>query len=168
MQFMQRAAQKEEKKKEEEEEEVVSDGGFGSATSISKKCVVIMEGDPHPGAVKGRMSFQRFNPTIDKLAEELDGRSKEPGARTPASQNGSFNGEGSANEDSDTSNTKMDHKRKQPVGESEELLHYPNKSPKNSHGNQRTNASSSGKKRSNKKREKNDWSVLRPPKSENR
>lgn len=27
--------------------------------------VVIMEGDPHPGAIKGRMSFQSFNPSID-------------------------------------------------------------------------------------------------------
>lgn len=27
--------------------------------------VVIMEGDPHPGSVKGRMSFQSFNPLID-------------------------------------------------------------------------------------------------------
>lgn len=24
-----------------------------------------MEGDPHPGATKGRMSFQNFNPAID-------------------------------------------------------------------------------------------------------
>ena len=27
--------------------------------------VVIMEGDPHPGAAKGRMSFQSFNPLVD-------------------------------------------------------------------------------------------------------
>jgi len=27
--------------------------------------VVIMEGDPHPGALKGRMSFQSFNPSVD-------------------------------------------------------------------------------------------------------
>jgi hypothetical protein len=27
--------------------------------------VVIMEGDPHPGAINGRMSFQSFNPSID-------------------------------------------------------------------------------------------------------
>jgi len=24
-----------------------------------------MEGDPHPGAAKGRMSFQSFNPLVD-------------------------------------------------------------------------------------------------------
>lgn len=27
--------------------------------------VVLVEGDPHPGALKGRMSFQSFNPSID-------------------------------------------------------------------------------------------------------
>lgn len=27
--------------------------------------VVIMEGDPHPGAAMGRMSFQSFNPSVD-------------------------------------------------------------------------------------------------------
>lgn len=27
--------------------------------------LVIMEGDPHPGAINGRMSFQSFNPSID-------------------------------------------------------------------------------------------------------
>ncbi|KAF2311820.1 hypothetical protein GH714_026922 [Hevea brasiliensis] len=32
--------------------------------------VVIMEGDPHPGAAMGRMSFQSFNPSVDKLNEE--------------------------------------------------------------------------------------------------
>lgn len=33
---------------------------------VSYACsVVIIEGDPHPGAIKGRMSFQSFNPSID-------------------------------------------------------------------------------------------------------
>lgn len=32
-----------------------------------------MEGNPHPGAVRGRMSFQNFNPSIDKLNEEAGG-----------------------------------------------------------------------------------------------
>lgn len=27
--------------------------------------VVMVEGDPHPGATRGRMSFQSFNPSID-------------------------------------------------------------------------------------------------------
>lgn len=27
--------------------------------------IVIMEGDPHPGAMRGRMSFLSFNPSLD-------------------------------------------------------------------------------------------------------
>lgn len=64
---MQRAAQREEMVKKEE---VKPDGNFTSPGSVTRKCVVIMEGDPHPGAIKGRMSFQSFNPSIDKLNEE--------------------------------------------------------------------------------------------------
>uniref|UniRef100_A0A0A9D2I2 Uncharacterized protein n=1 Tax=Arundo donax TaxID=35708 RepID=A0A0A9D2I2_ARUDO len=45
-------------------------GSVGSSAQVSRKCIVIMEGNPHPGAVKGRMSFQNFNPSIDKLNEE--------------------------------------------------------------------------------------------------
>ncbi|KAJ0540397.1 putative M-phase phosphoprotein [Helianthus annuus] len=32
--------------------------------------MVVMEGDPSPGTIRGRMSFQSFNPSIDKLNEE--------------------------------------------------------------------------------------------------
>ncbi|WMV32177.1 hypothetical protein MTR67_025562 [Solanum verrucosum] len=67
LKFMQRASLREEKPKKEEE--VVTDGNFPSS-SAPKRCVIIMEGDPHPGAIKGRMSFQGFNPSIDKLSEE--------------------------------------------------------------------------------------------------
>lgn len=35
--------------------------------------VVIVEGDPHPGATRGRMSFQSFNPSIDVSCERLFG-----------------------------------------------------------------------------------------------
>ncbi|PUZ58003.1 hypothetical protein GQ55_5G475300 [Panicum hallii var. hallii] len=78
LKFMQRgaAAQKvEEKAKVEVQEEVVVApiGGFGSSAQVARKCIVIMEGNPHPGAVKGRMSFQNFNPSIDKLNEEARG-----------------------------------------------------------------------------------------------
>ncbi|OVA17845.1 M-phase phosphoprotein 6 [Macleaya cordata] len=68
LKFMQRAAQKEEPPKKEEE--VKDDGNFASPDTQKRKCVVIMEGNPHPGALKGRMSFQSFNPSIDKLNEE--------------------------------------------------------------------------------------------------
>uniref|UniRef100_A0A453DXT7 Uncharacterized protein n=1 Tax=Aegilops tauschii subsp. strangulata TaxID=200361 RepID=A0A453DXT7_AEGTS len=40
-------------------------GGVGSSVQVARKCVVVMEGNPLPGAVKGRMSFQNFNPSID-------------------------------------------------------------------------------------------------------
>ncbi|KAI7736035.1 hypothetical protein M8C21_018856 [Ambrosia artemisiifolia] len=64
---MQRGANKEEKTKNEEE--IVSDGNFPTNLT-TKKCMIIMERDPSPGAVRGRMSFQSFNPSIDKLNEE--------------------------------------------------------------------------------------------------
>lgn len=34
--------------------------------------VVAMEGNPHPGAVKGRMSFHHFNPSIDVSSVSVD------------------------------------------------------------------------------------------------
>nr|ABK22379.1 unknown [Picea sitchensis] len=64
--FMQRSRQKEESVKKEEQEQVIS------PKSGNWKCVVIMEGDPTPGAVIGRMSFQNFNPSIDKLSDEVE------------------------------------------------------------------------------------------------
>uniref|UniRef100_A0ACD5TQU2 Uncharacterized protein n=1 Tax=Avena sativa TaxID=4498 RepID=A0ACD5TQU2_AVESA len=85
LKFMQRAAvaQKVEEKADAEavemEAEVVAapvpnGGGVGSSFQVARKCVVVMEGNPHPGAVKGRMSFQNFNPSIDKLNDEASGR----------------------------------------------------------------------------------------------
>uniref|UniRef100_A0ACD5VBY5 Uncharacterized protein n=1 Tax=Avena sativa TaxID=4498 RepID=A0ACD5VBY5_AVESA len=86
LKFMQRAAvaQKVEEKADAEavemqEAEVVlppaaNGGGVGSSVQVARKCVVVMEGNPHPGAVKGRMSFQNFNPSIDKLNDEASGR----------------------------------------------------------------------------------------------
>ncbi|KAM0860731.1 hypothetical protein ACQ4PT_046353 [Festuca glaucescens] len=84
LKFMQRAAvaQKLEEKADavvEMEAEVVlapaaNGGGVGSSVQVARKCVVVMEGNPHPGAVKGRMSFQNFNPSIDKLNDEASGR----------------------------------------------------------------------------------------------
>ncbi|XP_021894426.1 uncharacterized protein LOC110812062 isoform X2 [Carica papaya] len=63
LKFMQRAAKNEEKAKKEEE--VKPEGNFFPPGIVNRRCVVIMEGDPHPGAVIGRMSFQSFNPSID-------------------------------------------------------------------------------------------------------
>lgn len=64
LKFMQRARQKEELVKKEEE--VIP------PTTGNRKCVVIMEGDPTPGAVIGRMSFQNCNPSIDKLKDDTE------------------------------------------------------------------------------------------------
>nr|KJB20048.1 hypothetical protein B456_003G130300 [Gossypium raimondii] len=58
LKFMQRAAQREDKVKKEEVKPEES-------SAITRKCVFIMEGDPHPGAVVGLMSFLSFNPSID-------------------------------------------------------------------------------------------------------
>lgn len=83
LKFMQRAAvaQKVEEKADVEVEmeaaevaPVANGAGDGSPVQVARKCVVVMEGNPHPGAVKGRMSFQNFNPSIDKLNDEASGR----------------------------------------------------------------------------------------------
>ena len=36
------------------------------------RSVVVMEGDPNPGAIKGRMSFKGFNPLIDVSISFMD------------------------------------------------------------------------------------------------
>jgi M-phase phosphoprotein-6 len=64
---MQRSSLKVEKKKADEEE---PNGSFPSLRTVAKKCVVITDWDPQPGALLGRMSFQSFNPSIEKLHEE--------------------------------------------------------------------------------------------------
>ncbi|XP_023532309.1 uncharacterized protein LOC111794500 isoform X2 [Cucurbita pepo subsp. pepo] len=69
LKFMQRAAQKEEQPKKEEE--VKPEENLFPSSNIIRKCVVLVEGDPHPGALQGRLSFQSFNPSIDKLNEEV-------------------------------------------------------------------------------------------------
>ncbi|KAJ0962451.1 hypothetical protein J5N97_030279 [Dioscorea zingiberensis] len=69
LKFMQRASLKE-SKPDEDEVKLKPDESFGSTPPPARRCVVIMEGDPHPGALKGRMSFQSFNPQIEKLNEE--------------------------------------------------------------------------------------------------
>ncbi|VAH56610.1 unnamed protein product [Triticum turgidum subsp. durum] len=85
LKFMQRAAvaQKIEDKADVEVEEAAAEvvmtpaangGGVSSSVQVARKCVVVMEGNPHPGALKGRMSFQNFNPSIDKLNDEASGR----------------------------------------------------------------------------------------------
>lgn len=76
LKFMQRARQREDAIKKAEEEEVAIDDSHwvapGHLGASGKGCVVIMEGDPKPGALLGRMSFQNCNSSIDKLVEEVE------------------------------------------------------------------------------------------------
>ncbi|KAI5084616.1 hypothetical protein GOP47_0000785 [Adiantum capillus-veneris] len=76
LKFMQRAKQREEVAKKAEEDATVADEGHWVVPAIAraagKRCTVILEGDPKPGALLGRMSFQNCNTSIDKLLEEAE------------------------------------------------------------------------------------------------
>ncbi|KAJ0245961.1 Scarecrow-like transcription factor 11 [Hirschfeldia incana] len=85
LKFMQRSALKEEKKKKIEEE---PNGSFPSLGTAAKKCVVITDWEPQPGALLGRMSFQSFNPTIEKLNEEAISGGKTDASPASSSSNG--------------------------------------------------------------------------------
>ncbi|KAH1066882.1 hypothetical protein J1N35_031869 [Gossypium stocksii] len=158
LKFMQRAAQREEKVKKEEE---VKPEGI---STITRKCVVIIEGDPRPGATVGRMSFRSFNPSIDKLNEEASNvfRPDASGGRTLSSEDGSASEATHSKVGTDKHEGNGDLKRKQSdmVSEPE----YPNKSPKNGYGIQSTPSSGKASSKKQSKREKLDWNVLRPPK----
>ncbi|KAI3819491.1 hypothetical protein L1987_13330 [Smallanthus sonchifolius] len=163
LKFMQRGANKEEKSKKEEE--VVPDGNFPSYVT-TKKCMVIMEGDPSPGAVKGRMSFQSFNPSIDKLNEEASNPRQSDGDATCSSDQGGkpSNRENEEPISANSNKTNGGLKRKQVEATTEVQL--PNKSPNVTEGNQ-SSSSNTGRKKSHK-RGKLDFNVLRSPKSQNR
>ncbi|XP_062192942.1 uncharacterized protein LOC133896365 [Phragmites australis] len=181
LKFMQRgaAAQKvEEKAKVEAQEEVVmaASGGVGSSAQVARKCIVIMEGNPHPGAVKGRMSFQNFNPSIDKLNEEASGdrqtESASPSNYHQGSANSSRGDEVPAsrfrgsNIDSSESISLNELKRKQPELEMETPpSHKPPKTTgRNVDGGSSSQSTGRGSHKSNK-REKLDYNLLRPNKS---
>ncbi|KAL1558697.1 hypothetical protein AAHA92_09129 [Salvia divinorum] len=167
LKFMQRASQKEEKIKKEEEPVPASDF---PASSAVKRCVVIVEGDPHPGATRGRMSFLSFNPSIDKLNEEVSAPSEtESAATSSGSKNESSRENGStqgSSEDlgleSSSNDSNSNHKRKQHEDGPE--TETPNKSRKSGQDNQDSNSARSRSSQKQNKREKLDWSVLRPPK----
>ncbi|KAL7153638.1 hypothetical protein ABFS83_04G182500 [Erythranthe nasuta] len=168
LKFMQRVTQKDEKaEKAEKEEEVMPAGDFPRSAAV-KRCVVLVEGDPHPGVTRGRMSFLSFNPSIDKLNEVASDPSETESAATssgrqneaiPSRENG-----GSAQHRLDKLEVDAndDLKRKQSQVFSEEG--YPNKSRKNDQENQDSPQTSSRSPQKRNKREKLDWSVLRPPK----
>ncbi|KAH6810925.1 hypothetical protein C2S51_024687 [Perilla frutescens var. frutescens] len=169
LKFMQRAVQKEEKSKKEEE--VVPAGDFPASTVV-KRCVVIVEGDPHPGATRGRMSFQSFNPSIDKLDEEASSPGENESAATSSGrQNESIRENGSPlyrseNMDLDASSNDANgnHKRKQKQHEADAEPEHPHKSRKSDEDNQDSNTARSRSSQKLNKREKLDWNVLLPPK----
>ncbi|KAL6506234.1 hypothetical protein OROGR_024415 [Orobanche gracilis] len=80
LKFMQRGAKKDEKTKKEEE--VLPAGDFPSSSAVKRWSVVIVEGNPYPGATRGRMSFLSFNPSIDKLNGEAADHSETGSAAT--------------------------------------------------------------------------------------
>ncbi|XP_027343503.1 uncharacterized protein LOC113856068 [Abrus precatorius] len=167
LKFMQRSSLRE---KTEKEEEVKLDVNVGASTAVTKRCVVIMEGDPHPGAPKGRMSFQKFNPSVDKLNEE-EARLHQPASETTMSRNQNVNvsfrennssveNPECANMDKKNFEVKGNVKRKQ--SEVIGAAQYPNKSPKNDHDGKQSlpiNSLGSFKKPSG---DKLNWNFLRP------
>ncbi|CAL9770397.1 unnamed protein product [Musa acuminata subsp. burmannicoides] len=170
LKFMQRAAQKDEKPKEVEK--VTPGADFGAPPSPARRCIVIMDGDPHPAALKGRMSFQSFNPSIDKLNEEAANNQQN---RSGTSNNGGISkrmDEASAATDSRTGSSKnvsdLDLKRKQPESETDKTT--PQKLPKSASevGGQPWISNDRRASHKQQKREKLDWNILRPPKSGNR
>ncbi|ONK62227.1 uncharacterized protein A4U43_C07F1680 [Asparagus officinalis] len=164
LKFMQRASQREEPKVKDEEqaEKPKPEESFGASPVPAKRCIVIMEGNPHPGALKGRMSFQSFNPSIDKLHDEASVVHQTQQSNI-SHQNGSSDRE-DTNSNAASPSSNSDQKRKQPVMEMETPSSI--KLQKTAAGNENEQSSSSqnnsrGKKQ---KRDKLDWNVLRPPK----
>ncbi|WZZ38923.1 hypothetical protein YC2023_035182 [Brassica napus] len=87
LKFMQRSALKEEKKKKKIDEE--PNGSFSSLGSVARKCLC---GHNRLGssarALLGRMSFQSFNPSIEKMNEEAISGRETDASLTISSSNG--------------------------------------------------------------------------------
>ncbi|KAJ4911046.1 scarecrow-like transcription factor 11 (SCL11) [Raphanus sativus] len=161
LKFMQRSALKEEEKKKKTDEE--PNGSLPSLGTVvaKKKCVVITDWDPQPGALLGRMSFQSFNPSIEKLNEEAISSGGETDA-PPTSSSSSSGGKMSYSEPNkversrETTNGGGDFKRKQP----EEQQHHPSKSMRSSDKPSPSNRQTDGFKKPKS------WSGLKPPKTQ--
>ncbi|XP_022148303.1 uncharacterized protein LOC111016990 [Momordica charantia] len=178
LKFMQRAAQREEQPNKEEE--VKPDESFFPSSSIIKKCVVLVEGDPHPGALKGRMSFQSFNPSIDKLNEEVASLGQQ---EVPASSSGNHSGNLSSRENGSSQNEAVcsnigendyeangDLKRKQSevVPELDGQQQHQTKFQKSVRDNQQPSFNNGKRLFKKPKGGKLDWNVLRPSKTPNK
>ncbi|KAJ0266718.1 Scarecrow-like transcription factor 11 [Hirschfeldia incana] len=160
LKFMQRSALKDEKKKKIDDDE--ANANFTPSTSsVKKKCVVITDWDPQPVTLLGRMSFQSFNPSIEKLNEEAIGGQKTDASPTSSTSNG---GRMSFSEPKvETSQeTNGDLKRKQSEGGVSEKPNRPSKSPKSNDKPSPSNKKDNGFKKP--KSRKDAWSVLKPPK----
>ncbi|KMT05216.1 hypothetical protein BVRB_7g173600 isoform A [Beta vulgaris subsp. vulgaris] len=167
LKFMQRAAQKEEKPKKEEEE-TKPDGNYFSPSNVNKKCVVIMEGDPHPGTVRGRMSFQNFNPSIDKLNDDeaVNGHEAEASTSSVFQTGRNIGRENGASEhiDMNVGNNNADAELKRKQSEVFSPKGNPKRLQKDGQGNKQPSPSDNSS-RKQSKRDKLDYNVLVPPKS---
>lgn len=78
LKFMQRAKIREDEFKKQEADEagemLVDESHWVTPAAATSRCKVIVEGDPKPGALIGRMSFQNFNPTVERIVEEVQAR----------------------------------------------------------------------------------------------
>ncbi|XP_006645494.1 uncharacterized protein LOC102714695 [Oryza brachyantha] len=158
------------------EEVTVASGGPGSSVRVARKCIVIMEGNPHPGAVKGRMSFQNFNPSIDKLTQEATGgrqsQSASPsnyhqyGANPSRTDGVSRTRFSDFNIDGSESISVNELKRKQPELDMETPSSHrqPKTTGKSVDSESASQSNGRGSHKSNK-REKLDWNLLRQRKS---
>ncbi|KAK4763778.1 hypothetical protein SAY87_013216 [Trapa incisa] len=166
MKFMQRALSGDEKSKKEEED-AKPDEKFFNSTAATRKCVVIVEGDPHPAAAGGRMSFQNFNPLIEKINEAQT--IGEAPTISPNSQgacvreNVSSSGRAECM-DMDEETHKANGNLKRKHDEVVECAHNPTEAPRNGQSIQNPPHSKTRRSRKKSKHEKVDWSVLRPPK----
>ncbi|XP_072982334.1 uncharacterized protein [Typha latifolia] len=177
MKFMQRAAlvHKAEKPKEEEENEKIKpDAEFHAPALPVRKCIVIMEGNPQPEALKGRMSFQSFNPSIDKINDEAASINQmQTSPSSTRDQNSLSCNRVDSSGDSKDANTENDSpsdlKRKQPEREADKAS--PKKLLKSIGGDYDGQSSFQNNRRGHhksEKREKLDWNALRRPKTTNK
>ncbi|XP_044483899.1 uncharacterized protein LOC123209809 [Mangifera indica] len=165
LKFMQRTVHRDEKINKEEEAK--PDGNFIFPGEVERKCVVIMEGDPHPGAIVGRMSFQSFNPSIDKLNEATNNLfqteasascSGNQTVRNSERENGSSQDGAGCLKVRPPGEGNIDLKRKQSEKQ------YSNKSLKIVEAGSKSSRSNHKGSHNQPRRDKVDWSVLRPPK----
>ncbi|KAF6137819.1 hypothetical protein GIB67_040527 [Kingdonia uniflora] len=145
---------------------------------IHLEFVVIMEGNSHPGVLKGRMSFQSYNPSIDKLNEESANPSR-PQVPSTSSSNGGTNDrlpplitltEKGTSGILSESDSKEDHKRKHTETEDKPEPQHTHKSQRNVIGERHQQSKPNNRKDSNKQRKqenKLNWKLLRPQKAQN-